>query len=127
MKQFDESLSKSKFAGECEVINEYPKALICRTNFFGNGPKYRPSFSDWIINSLSNNTIITLFDDVCFSPILGSKVAEYAHQLLESEASGIFNLSADDSMKYEFGKYLVNNLNFSKHLIKEVTPKIVII
>lgn len=116
--------AKSKYAGECEVIKECPKSLICRTNFFGKGPNYRNSFSDWIINSLSNNQNITLFDDVCFNPILGSKVAEYAHQLLESDASGIYNLSADDYMtKYEFGEYLVNSLNFSKNLIRRGSLK----
>ena len=111
--------AKSKYAGECDVIREYPKALIIRTNFFGKGPKHRSSFSDWIINSLINNQYITLFDDVFFNPILGSKVAEYAHKLLELGVSGIYNLSSDDSItKYEFGKYLVENLNFPKKFIK---------
>ena len=111
--------AKSKYAGECAVIDEYHKALIFRTNFFGNGPIYRNSFSDWIINSLVNHQSITLFNDVFFSPLLGSKVAKYAHQLLELEASGIYNLSADDSItKYEFGAYITENLNLSKKLIK---------
>ena len=116
--------AKSKYWGECEVLNENPKALVCRTNFFGKGPIHRVSISDWIIKDLTNNEIINLFDDVCFSPIIGFKVPEYAHKLLDLGASGIYNISADDMIsKYKFGEYIANAFNLSKKLINKSSIK----
>jgi len=116
--------AKSKYWGECEVLIENPKALVCRTNFFGRGPKHRVSISDWIIKDLTNNEIINLFDDVCFSPIIGYKVPEYAHKLLDLGASGIYNISSDDVIsKYKFGEYIANAFNFSQRLINKSSIK----
>ena len=112
--------AKSKYEGECEVLKENPESLVCRTNFFGAGPSHRMSFSDWIIKDLRNNQMITLFDDVFFSPIIGFKVPEYAHRLLAKGARGIFNISADDVIsKYSFGNHLANALNLPRNNIKK--------
>jgi len=116
--------AKSKYAGECDVLNEYPNALVCRTNFFGNGPKHRESFSDWILSSLKMKKTLHLFDDVFFSPLLGNLIPEYAHKLLDLNASGIFNLSADDAItKYRFGDYICNYFNYPKNLIIKASLK----
>ena len=114
--------AKSKYAGECDVLNECPNALVCRTNFFGSGPAHRESFSDWIIRSLKNGESLFLFDDVFFSPLLGSLVPIYAHKLIDLNASGIFNLSADDAItKYKFGDYICKYFNFPENLIKKAS------
>ncbi|WP_320664850.1 UDP-4-amino-4,6-dideoxy-N-acetyl-beta-L-altrosamine transaminase [Prochlorococcus sp. MIT 1223] len=112
--------AKSKYAGECETLSTYPNALICRTNFFGFGPVYRNSFSDWIINSLRNQTKITLFNDVYFTPVLGSLLAKYAHELIEKEAYGIYNISSDDTItKYQFGEYISDIFGLNKELLEK--------
>ena len=112
--------AKSKYLGECEVLKENPQTLVCRTNFFGRGPKHRISFSDWIIEGLTNKKTMNLFDDVYFSPIIGYKVPEYAHRLLDLGASGIYNLSSDDVIsKYKFGEYIAQIFDLPKRLIKK--------
>ena len=41
----------TKLQGDQNVINNNPDSLIIRTNFFGLGPKHKPSFSDIIIGA----------------------------------------------------------------------------
>ena len=44
----------SKALGEKLVLKYNPEALIARCNFFGWGPSYKRSFSDFIFDNLSN-------------------------------------------------------------------------
>ena len=46
--------AKTKLKGDENVISNNPESLIIRTNFFGFGPKHKPSFSDKIIQALEN-------------------------------------------------------------------------
>ena len=61
--------AKTKLMSEQLIQKEITNYLIIRTNFFGWGPKYRPSFSDRIIINLSENKEIHLFKDAFFSPV----------------------------------------------------------
>ena len=61
---------QSKADAEIKILKINPKALVIRTNFFGWGPFHKLSFSDKILESLSFNKSINLFDDVFFTPIL---------------------------------------------------------
>ena len=47
----------SKLAAEHLISAENPDALISRGEIFGVGPNYRPSFSDWILESLWKNQL----------------------------------------------------------------------
>ena len=110
--------AKSKYEGELEVLNNCQSSIICRTNFFGYGPKHKNSFSEWIEESAKNNKKIVLFKDVFFTPVSGGNLAFYAHKLLENNFSGIFNISSDKKIsKYEFGKLLCNKLNIPSYSI----------
>ena len=42
---------KTKYLGELAALRECSDALCLRTNFFCWGPKYRKSFSDWILEN----------------------------------------------------------------------------
>lgn len=95
---------KTKALAEDIVLKENPEAIIVRTNFFGWGTKYRKSFSDVIIESLRCGERLTLFKDVFFTPILIEKLAMLVHELVELNATGIFNVVSDERLsKYEFG------------------------
>ena len=50
--------AKSKAIGDNLVIENNSSALVLRTNFFGNGPSYKLSFSDKIISALNKNDIV---------------------------------------------------------------------
>ena len=59
-----------------------------------------------------------LFEDVYFSPVSGGNLAIFAHELLENNYSGIFNISSNKKIsKFEFGKLLCNKLNIPSNTI----------
>ena len=106
--------AKSKYRGELNILDKYPNALICRTNFFGYGPPHKQSFSDWIINSSKNKKKIVLHSDVFFTPVSGGNLAKLAHKLVDENCNGIYNISSDKAIsKYEFGITLSKFLNIS--------------
>ena len=109
---------KSKFEGEQAVINACPDALIFRVNFFGWGPSYRPSFSDWIINSLRSNQTITLYDNVFFTPLYTGEVIDACHGLINQRAKGIYHLTSSNRLsKHKFGIKLADVFGLDKDLI----------
>jgi UDP-4-amino-4,6-dideoxy-N-acetyl-beta-L-altrosamine transaminase/dTDP-4-dehydrorhamnose reductase len=114
--------ARTKFLGEQQVLKHCKDALIIRTNFFGWGTKYRQSFSDFILNKLKNNKQVDLFSDVFFTPILIGELSKRTHQLIDSNATGLFNIvSSERISKYEFGLKLANCFNLDVALINKVS------
>jgi dTDP-4-dehydrorhamnose reductase len=95
-----------------------PNALIIRTNFYAWGTTYRKSFSDFIIESLRKKEVISLFDDVYYTPILAEKLIETVHELLQKKEKGIFNIVSDDKIsKFNFGILIAEEFGLDKSLI----------
>ena len=113
---------ETKLLGEQQVLENCKDALIVRTNFFCWGAKYRQSFSDFILNKLKNNKQSNLFSDVYFTPILVDELVKRSHQLIDSNAMGIFNIAGSERMsKYEFGIKLAKHFNFDSGLINKIS------
>ena len=94
----------TKLKGEQNSINNNSKALIIRTNFFGVGPNYKPSFSDIITSALKCNQKIKLFNDVFFTPIHIHELADIVLELLKENKKGIYNVVSNERIsKYTFG------------------------
>jgi dTDP-4-dehydrorhamnose reductase len=109
---------KSKAIAEQVVLKRNPDALIIRTNFFGWGTKYRPSFSDMIIKALRAKKNITLYDDVFYCPILIETLVMVVEELVEKKAKGIFNAVGNTRLsKYDFGIKLTELFNLDKSYI----------
>jgi len=109
---------RTKADAEKNILDLNPKALIIRTNFYGWGTTYRQSFSDFIISNLRLGNRIKLFKDVYYTPILIEVLLLAAHDLLEKNASGIFNLVGDDRIsKYEFGLKIAKKFDLNTALI----------
>lgn len=110
---------KTKALAEKKVIEINPKALIIRTNFYAWGTSYRKSFSDYIIQSLRSKQIVSLFDNVYYTPILAENLVETVHELLDKNAKGIFNIVSDDKIsKYEFGILIAEEFGLDKSYIE---------
>ena len=108
----------TKLKGEQNSINNNSKALIIRTNFFGVGPNYKPSFSDIITSALKCNQKIKLFNDVFFTPIHIHELADIVLELLKENKKGIYNVVSNERIsKYDFGILIAESLNFPKSLI----------
>ena len=107
-----------KALAESLIQEVHPKSLIIRTCFFGWGPKYRRSFSDYIIDALRSNQNVTLYDDVVFSPINVTDLIRIVHELVELNSEGVFNVCARDSIsKYEFGMRLAKSQGLNSELM----------
>ena len=110
--------AKTKAEAEQRVLDVNPDALIIRTNFYGWGPSYRQSFSDYIFTALSKGHNPTLYQDTFYTPILAGELARAVHDLLEHDASGIFHVVGDKRLsKYEFGCNIANHFQFDTKLI----------
>ena len=110
---------KTKALAEKKVIEINPEALIIRTNFYAWGTSYRKSFSDYIIESLMNGELLSLFDDVYYTPILAENLINTVHELLERNEKGIFNIVSDDRIsKYDFGILIAEEFGLDKTKIE---------
>ncbi len=108
----------TKLMGEKKVLDMCPNALVIRTNFYGWGPSYRKSFSDFIISNLRSNKSIKLFTDVFYTPIIISELVEIVHKLLAKNLSGIFNVVGDERIsKFMFGKKIAQIFSLNEKLI----------
>lgn len=115
---------RTKAEAESRVLEAHPDALVIRTNFYGWGPSYRSSFSDTIIKALRTGNEIMLFKDVFYTPILAEQVALTVHELINAQASGIFNVVCDERIsKYEFGQKVAKRFHLNVNLIKPVLFK----
>ena len=101
----------SKYAGELAALTV--SGTVLRTNFFGaSKSSTKRSFSDWLVNSLSQGESITVFDDVQFSPLNLQHLIELMGLVISKRYQGIFNLGSKDRMsKSDFAFTLAAELN----------------
>jgi len=111
--------AKTKYKGEKAILCNSEDALIIRTNFFGWGPLYRRSFSDFIIDNLRKKNTISLFTDVLFTPVSISNLIRTTHELILKNVSGIINIASDERIsKYDFGLKLAKAFDLDCNLIR---------
>jgi len=112
------SYGRTKAEAEVRVHDAYSESLVIRTNFYGWGPSYRLSFSDWVLNNLKMKHPITLFNDIFYTPIYIERLVQVVHQLLERGAMGTYNVVGDERVsKYDFGMQLASSFALDKKLI----------
>lgn len=88
--------AKSKYEGEL-FAKSVPNSLILRTNIVGfRGWLDRPTFIEWAITALAEGSPITLFDDFYTSSINVKAFSVALFDLIDKNASGIFNLASKD-------------------------------
>jgi dTDP-4-dehydrorhamnose reductase len=108
----------SKLGAEL-AIKGYP-ATVLRTNFFGKSRAHgKPSFSDWIIESVKAKKKITLFKDVFFSAIHMDTLCEYINIAIERKLLGTFNVgTSDGTSKAKFGLELASRLGLDTSSVR---------
>ena len=112
------SYGRTKAEAEVRVHDAYPESLMIRTNFYGWGPGYRPSFSDWVLNNLKMKHPITLFNDIFYTPIYIERLVQMVHELLKRGAMGTYNVASDERVsKYDFGMQLASTFGLDENLI----------
>ncbi|NQY73971.1 MAG: SDR family oxidoreductase [Candidatus Margulisbacteria bacterium] len=99
----------TKLLGEYIAL-QHPNTVVLRTNFYGWGQN-KPSFSDWIIKTVTSRQPITLFDDVFFSPLYLSQLSHILDLTISTSLSGVYNAGSQDRVsKKEFAISLANEL-----------------
>lgn len=74
-------------------------ATIFRTNFIGKSQSdSRQSFTDWIFQSLVEERVFTVFDDVFFSALRMQTLSICVAKSLETRAAGVFNVGTRDGI-----------------------------
>ncbi len=95
--------ARTKLNGEKHVLN-YEGNLVFRTNIYGQNIQDKKSFGEWIVSSLEEGKTLNMFDDIDFSPILVSDLAEIIYKALEADLRGLYHVCATGCIsKYDFG------------------------
>ena len=111
----------SKLSAEEIVLTTNPDSLVIRTNFFGWGPRHKPSIVDWILQQLESKGKVNAFEDVFFSPVSISQLYLAINNLLEVNASGVVNICANESIsKYDFAVLVAEKFGFKADQVKRV-------
>jgi dTDP-4-dehydrorhamnose reductase len=111
----------NKLSAEEIVLRTNPDALVIRTNFFGWGPRHKPSLVDWILQQLESKGQVNAFEDVFFSPVSISQLYLAINKLLEVNASGVVNVCANESIsKYDFAVLVAEKFGFKADQVKRV-------
>lgn len=95
--------ARTKLAGERHVL-DCGRNLVFRTNIYGQNIQDKKSFGEWIVASLEDGKTLNMFEDIDFSPILVSDLAEIIYKALEVDLCGLYHVCATGCIsKYEFG------------------------
>jgi len=110
----------SKLLGEKAAESVNKNCLIIRTNFFGWGTSVKPSFSDWVINTIRNREEIKAYTDIFYTPIFIYHLVDIAIKLIKKDCNGVFNIVGDSRIsKYEFILSLADRFELDTSLIKK--------
>lgn len=106
--------ARTKYAGECFALT-YKKSLVIRTNIVGfRGAKDRPTFIEWVLSSLKNNDVISMFDDFYTSSIDVNSLVYYLFLLIKNKnVYGFYNIASRDVFnKVDFIKKLSSKFGY---------------
>jgi dTDP-4-dehydrorhamnose reductase len=114
--------ARTKYLGERVALAAHRDALILRTNFFGPGRPWKPSFSDWIETGLSEGRTLTMFDDAYFTPISMALLCPIIVEMAERRATGVYHAVGSEPLsKYSFGVRLAESLGYDTDRIVPVS------
>lgn len=110
--------ARTKALGEKLVSKANADALILRTNFFGNGLRWRKSLSDWMLERLRTGQTLNAFTDAYFTPIAMPLLSRTIRAAAELDLSGIYHCcGAERISKFEFAHRLAEHFGLDRGLI----------
>jgi dTDP-4-dehydrorhamnose reductase len=113
---------KTKVDAEKFCLESHKNTIVVRTDFFGWSPKgHKSTFAEWVINSLKEGNEINMFNNVFFSPIEVSLLADCIEKLFTSDYKGILNISGRERIsKYSLGIKIAEEFGFDPSFIKPI-------
>lgn len=101
----------SKLAGEIQVAQASPRALIVRTNFFGWSRGGRTGILDFFVSAFQDQKPITGFSDYVVSSVYVGHLTGAIVAAIENKLTGIHHIVASDALsKYDFGLLIAGEL-----------------
>ncbi|WP_363465055.1 dTDP-4-dehydrorhamnose reductase [Halogeometricum borinquense] len=114
---------KSKLAGENEVVERDPDALITRLSFvYGmhRGSDQLTGFPAWVRGRLLDGEQTPLFTDQHVTPTRAGQAAETICDLIDADESGLFHVAARScTTPYEFGAAIAGQLGMDETLLTQ--------
>lgn len=104
----------TKLEGERLALS-HQRAVAFRANLFGSSrTEGRSSLDDFVVDGLTRKKSITVFEDVLFSPLHMSTLAEVICEGLERELCGVYNTGCREGMsKAQFAFSVADHLNLN--------------
>ena len=102
----------TKYEGERNAL-KYKNSLIIRTNVTGFRYQLKkPTFIEWLSNSIINKQPIHLYTDFYTSTIDSKTLAKYCIEAVKSNFNGLLNIASSNCVsKKEFAHILAKKLN----------------
>ncbi len=114
----------TKLAGERNVLDAYPDALVARVNFYGWSTSGTRSLVEFFYNNLQAGNPVNGFRDVFFNTLYVRELADILSELIDTDAKGICHVfSADCQSKYEFGRSVARKFGFDEDLVRPISWK----
>lgn len=115
--------AKSKYEGEL-AVSHCPDGLVLRTNIYGINLQDKKSFGEWIVDSLREEKELFMFDDIFFSPILVTDLAEVISQCIKQNLSGLYHACGTGSIsKYDFGMEVKKEFGYVNGIINQASSQ----
>lgn len=114
--------ARTKLEGERAVHQQFPEALVVRTNFIGISPTRTVGLADWIASRLESGERIQGFDDVIFAPLLTNELARIIFGAMETRLKGLYHATARNTMsKFAFAVSLASALALDADLVERAS------
>lgn len=105
--------ARTKATGEAVTLDANPDALVLRTNFFGDGLKWRKSISDWMLERMRAGETLNAFVDAFFTPIAMPLLSSTISAAVSADLRGIFHCcGAERISKFEFAHRLAMHFGY---------------
>jgi len=114
--------ARSKRAGEQQVLEANPQALVARVNFYGWSLTGKRSLAEWFFYNLRAGQSVPGFTDLIYCPMLTNDLVDLLYRMLAGGLTGLYHVFSSGSLsKYEFGVALARLCGLDERLITPST------
>ncbi len=110
----------TKLLGDTYALS-YDYSLIVRTS--GVYSNVKNNFPLFVLNSLKEGKHVNAVDNMYYSPIHASQLAEALFQLISERRTGIINVASERVSRYEFAVKIAKAASLDTSLIRRIKSK----
>jgi len=104
--------ARTKLDGELNAHKHQGPLTILRTDFYGINPVSEKSLLWWIIEHATSGNTMDGWENIHFSPVSASKLADILAQMILENIQGVFNVGCNNACnKYDFARTVCELIN----------------